>query len=288
MQSRERNIWSTEEKMQSRERNIWRSEGEMRGRERNMRGVERSMWHKIRRGWSAALFCVALFLCTGTDAYAQRANPYLFEIGLQGGIGYYSGDATPYIFMNPREAFGLQFRYKHSKRWAFQAKINRQTIAYNKGVNPLGSTVFGLNELYNIDATAEYNFLRFGSDYEYDDRVKPFTPYIFLGVGTGVYESWWKQKRPNDTDKDVQGYGASFYIPFGIGFKWMFCPRWGLNIAWQHNIYFADNIEGKKDLNDPNGLNGWNIMNMDLTGMLTVGIVIEFSERKGPCLSCDE
>ena len=216
-----------------------------------------------------------LFLLLSSHALAQNELPYLCEIGLQGGIGYYVGEATPHIFMHPREAYGVQFRYKFTKRWAMQLKVSGQRIVGH-------STPFE-NRLYNVDLIAEYNFFRFGSEKNYDDRIKPYTPYIFLGIGTGM-----------NHNNDTANYGPqrflwnSMYIPFGIGFKWKFHDRLGLNIAWQHNIYFADNVEGIKALDNPNGLNGWNIMNMDLTGMLTVALVVELGQAKKPCRVCNE
>ena len=74
----------------------------------------------------------ALLLCLGMTAYAQEQRPYLCEIGLQAGCGYYVGDATPHIFTNPREAYGIHFRYKFTKRWALQVKGLTQRITGNE------------------------------------------------------------------------------------------------------------------------------------------------------------
>ena len=221
-------------------------------------------------------YITILLLCISAQAFAQSELPYLCELGIQGGIGYYSGDATPYIFMNPREAYGVHFRYKFTKRWAVQAKLSGQRI-----VGKTGTTDFE-NRLYNFDVMGEFNFLRFGDKNDYDDRIKPFTPYIFLGVGTGI------NMHDSVFTKGGTPAWSNIYIPFGIGFKWKFHKRCGLNVAWQHNIYFADNIEGKDELDNPNKLNGANIMNMDLTGMLTVGLVVEFGQAKNPCRICNE
>ena len=80
---------------------------------------------------------------------------------------------------------------------------------------------------------------------------------------------------------------ASGYIPLGIGFKWKFAEFVGLNIAWQHKIYFTDNLEAQKTLDNKHQLNGWNWMNCDLKGMLTAGIVFEFARAKKPCRICN-
>ena len=225
-------------------------------------------------------YITILLLCVGVRAFAQNENPYVCEIGLQGGIGYYTGDATPYIFMNPREAYGIQFRYKFNQRFALQVKASGQRIV---GQTTAATTTTPFeNRLYNFDVTGEFNFFRYGNEMEYDDRIKPYTPYIFIGIGSGF----------NMVDSMIIKGGkpawSSIYIPFGIGFKWKFAKRWGLDIAWQHNIYFRDNIEGVPALDNPNGLNGGNIMNMDLTGMLTVGIVFEFGQLEEPCRLCKD
>ncbi len=206
---------------------------------------------------------------------------YHCEVGLQGGCGYYVGDATPHIFMNPLEVFGGQFRYKFDKRWALQAKAQRQRITFRDSDNRLY-----YNPLWHVDVTAEFNFFRFGQR-EYDVRVKPVTPYIFIGLGVSVYNS---QASPWDVDKypmvGANALRAGAYIPLGIGVKWKFADRWQLQAAWQHQVYLADNIEGVVEWNNPNAQNGSNILNNDLTSTLTLGIVFEFAKGKKVCRHC--
>ena len=111
---------------------------------------------------------------------------------------------------------------------------------------------------------------------KYDKRIRCYTPYIFIGLGVGTYGFAKDQK-----------IHATAYVPLGIGFKWKFHEFIGLNIAWQHNIYMADNIEGRAALDNKHQLNGWNWMNCDLTGMLTAGIVFEFARAKKECRICN-
>ena len=213
--------------------------------------------------------CMACLVCAVLSAQAQN-QPYLCELGLQGGCGYYVGDAAPHIFMNPREAYGAHFRYKFTKRWALQAKFSGQRITgndYTMRGEKLGT--MWENRTYNVDVMAEFNFFRFGSANKYDKRIRPYTPYIFLGIGVGYYQA------------------VSAYVPLGIGFKWKFHDWCGLNIAWQHNIYMADNLENRPELDNKYQLNGWNWMNCDLTGMLTVGLVFEFARSPKACRICN-
>jgi len=215
-------------------------------------------------------------LCSVMHAQTN-GQPFLCEFGLQGGCGYYVGDATPHIFMNPREAYGAHFRYKFTKRWAIQAKFSGQRIIGDKyTMNSERLNEKWSNRLYNVDVMAEFNFLPFGEADKNNRRIKPYTPYIFAGLGAGVY---------NGVNEGTMT--ASGYVPLGIGFKWKFHERVGLNIAWQHNIYFADDLEGQSSLNDTHHLNGSNWMNCDVTGMLTAGIVFEFARAKKACKVCN-
>ena len=215
----------------------------------------------------------------GLSAYAQ-GQPYLCEIGLQGGCGYYVGDAAQHIFMHPREAYGVHFRYKFTKRWAIQAKVSGQRITgYDYTMDGRKLDTRWQNQLINVDVMAEFNFFRFGEANRYDKRIKPYTPYIFLGRGAGVYGA-------NGENKPIFNH-AMAYIPLGVGFKWKFHDCVGLNVAWQHNIYMADNLESRESLDNKYQRNGWNWMNCDLTGMLTAGIVFEFGRAKAPCRICN-
>ena len=106
---------------------------------------------------------------------------YHLDIGVQAGLGYYVGDATPHIFQDVKEVLGAQFRYKVDQRWSVQMKGQWQRIMYSV------SDVEYHNPMWNLDATAEFNFFRFGM-HPYDQRVKSITPFLFVGVGTTVYQ----------------------------------------------------------------------------------------------------
>ena len=227
-------------------------------------------------------YIVFLWLaCASLCTWAQ-GQPFLCELGIQGGIGYYVGDGAHHIFMNPREAYGIHFRYKFTKRWALQVKASGQRITgyeyeFTTGALPKRLDTKWTNQLVNVDIMAEFNFFRFGDANTYDKRIKPYTPYIFLGFGGGV----------GGIGRKGSAVYALGYMPLGIGFKWKFAERCGLNIAWQHNIYFSDNLETQEELNDRFEMNGWNWMNCDLTGMMTIGIVFEFARAPKACQICN-
>lgn len=240
---------------------------------------------------------------------------YSCEVGAQLGMGYYVGDATKMIFKDPRDVFGLQFRYKFDQRWAMQIKGQRQRIAYSYRPdatedNPSPLNARFQNPMWNMDVVAEFNFFRLGL-HPYNSHVRPITPFVSLGVGITMSNKVATQYTLEDRNypavdimKNHSGITlGGFYIPVGIGVKWKFSPRWQLQACWQHQIYFSDNIEGymlgydkpeaiqnygPSILNNANDLNGFNIFNNDVVSSLTVGIVFEFGERDQMCYFCDE
>ncbi len=216
-------------------------------------------------------FCLLIISLLSITASFAEERAYLCEFGVQGGLGYYVGDAAAHIFQNVQPAYGAQFRYKFTPRWALQVKGQADNIKFPLQERDAGGkTLMGKNMLMNIDAVAEFNFFRLGMK-QYDTRIKPVTPYMFVGIGLSVYSGF----------ASVTGY-----IPFGFGMKWKFAPRWGLNVAWQQQIYFADNLENKDCYNNTYQLNGSNILNKDFTSSLTLGIVFEFARERAACRTC--
>jgi len=231
-----------------------------------------------------ALLVMFAVLCTALSARAEQL-PYMMDFGVQAGVGYYIGDAEPHPFACPRYAYGAQLRYKFDQRWAIQLKGQYQQIALRNDYSADPDVSLAMNDMVNLDVVGEFNFLRYGQKSQ-DSRVKPITPYIFLGLGMALY---------NRDDKPYRNFAV--YFPFGIGMKWRFATRWQLLLSYQHNLYFADDLENVTFI-DPltqekttpysntYNMNGSNILNNDLTGQLTLGIAFEFAKQKGSCKTC--
>lgn len=229
---------------------------------------------------------------------------YSYEVGAQLGVGYYLGDANNIPFLNSRGVLGAHIRYKIDYRWAIQLKAQRQCIAYkyiieNQNQQPLRPTIYQ-NPIWHGDVVCEFNFFKLGPT-TYDYRIKTFSPYLFLGLGMSVLN---KVAVPVEVGKyeffsqmNNDAINVTFYLPIGIGFKWRIVGRWQLQIAWQHNIYLSDDIEGfipgvdyKSDeelrtvlygvLNNSHEMNGFNIFNNDVVSTLTIGVVYEFGAQK--------
>lgn len=230
---------------------------------------------------------------------------YSLEAGLQAGVGYYLGDANKIPFVGAREVLGAQIRYKFNQRWAVQCKVQRQTLSFLYASKPadgltLPKTDIYANPMWNVDFVGDFNFFRFGP-MSFDSRVKRFTPYVFVGVGMTLDN---KAVQPSTKNMDFptldfKKMNISVYIPVGLGLKWRFAERWQVQLAWQHNIYLLDNVEGYLKgvdfglegmeenvhelkngvLNNSHDMNGFNIFNNDVTSSLTIGVVYEFGSH---------
>lgn len=237
----------------------------------------------------------------------QKGNKeYSYDAGLQIGTGYYIGDANKIPFVQSRYAVGAQFRYKfNNQRFAIQFKMQRTCLAYSYAMEepvdqPIEQPVVPImyqNPMWTADLVCEFNFFKFGSP-SFDYRVKTITPYLFLGIGGSASNKLAAVMAANPFPTlNFKAIEVAVYVPVGIGFKWKFADCWQLQVAWQHQVYLSDNVEGylpnidytEDDklteithgvLDNSHDLNGFNILNNDLTSSLTVGIVYEFGEQK--------
>lgn len=195
------------------------------------------------------------------------------ELGIDAGCGYYVGDATRHIFQNVREAYGMNFRYMFDRRWALRVKgMGHRITGYNSDGTGIVVKKNGMwqNQLVNLDAVAEFNFFPFG-DVRAESRIKPITPYIATGVGVCLHGKWSK---------------VAAYMPFIVGLKWRCAKYCTIHAAWEHDVYFADNLENVPDYDNKHKLNGNNIMNVDVTGKLVVGVAVAFGREKRVCRTC--
>jgi len=214
--------------------------------------------------------CVAMLLAASILHARADERRHLCEFGVEGGCGYYMGDAATLPFKNVREMYGAYFRYRFDQRWALQVKGITQRIVGDNPMAAEGEPTSWHNQLINMDVAAEYNFFRFGGKC-YDRRVKPFTPYILCGVGVSLHSGFEK---------------IAAYIPFGVGVKWKFAPRFNLQLVWQNNIFFTDHLEGVDALDNTYNLNGSNPLNFDMTSTISLGLTFEFAKERKICALC--
>jgi len=126
--------------------------------------------------------CLVVLLAASFLSARADNRRHLCEFGIEGGCGYYIGDATSLPFQHVREAYGVNFRYRFDQRWALMVKGLAHRIMGGFPEKTGAGDQLWSNQLVNIDVDAEFNFFRFGAK-TYDKRVKPITPYILCGVG---------------------------------------------------------------------------------------------------------
>ena len=222
------------------------------------------------------VLCLLGLCLFSSQAWCQRVARNRLEIGVQGGLMYYVGDAHPKMFRDVREAYGAEISYLFTQRWSVMVQATGGRIA-GRAANEQGwpdpQGELWTNYLVSIDAVARFNFLPFGINDKYDLRVKPYTPYIYAGIGLSMHNGFSR---------------CTAYIPVGVGFRWTCSQHVGMYVAWQNNICFGDNLEPVPGYDNIHELNGSNILNFDMTSTIQFGIVFEFAKEKKICKFCNE
>ena len=54
---------------------------------------------------------------------------------------------------------------------------------------------------------------------------------------------------------------------------------------WSHRLLLTDQMEGVKQLNDPEKLNGTNILNYDILSTLSVGFTFDIFKERCKCMN---
>ena len=222
------------------------------------------------------ILCMLVVCLLPLQAYGQRVGHNQVEVGVQGGMMYYVGDANPKMFQNIREAYGAEVSYLFNKRWSVMLQCTAGRLAGRAATEqglPDPNGEMWTNYMVSIDATARFNFLPFGLSDKYDLKVKPYTPYIYAGIGMSMHQGFTQ-------------YAA--YFPVGIGFRWVCSEHIGMYLAWQNNLCFADNLEPDPLYNNIHELNGSNVLNLDIVSTIQFGIVFEFAKEKSVCKFCKE
>ena len=203
-------------------------------------------------------------------SHLQAAEVYHAEIGANTGISYYLGDANNKLFKNPEFTYGLIYRQKFNPRLAIQANWNYTKVS-GTGLLYTGTSIDFSNQIHALDFCGEFNFFDLEKK-DYKPFSKTYSPFIYAGVGAMLYNYEGKQD-------------FMFSYPFGVGLKKMLGYRLNLNIMWSHRLLLTDQMEGVKQLNDPEKLNGTNLFNYDVLSTLSVGLTIDIFKERCKCMN---
>lgn len=208
----------------------------------------------MKRLFSAGLLILFLGTMMPAVAVAQRS-----EIGLLAGGSFYLGDINPKrLFSQTRWAGGLYYRYNINTRWAFRLGVTYGRIqADDKHFDNPRNLNFR-NDLFDVAATMEVNFLNFfiGSERQYR-----FTPYLTAGAAVCFHNpkgyrfseindrTEWIALHPLHTEGQGLPNGpknyslTQFALPFGIGFRYSISSRVAIGVEWTMRLVFSDYLD---------------------------------------------
>lgn len=223
-----------------------------------------------------SLFIMGFFLMiSNIDIQAQE---YKYEIGGAAGTSFYMGDANrTKFYLHPGMSGGLLFRYNLNFLWSIKTGISVANVSgksEDAGNNfPFAQQASFHRTLAELGAQVEFNFFPYSDKYAYLG-TKPYTPYLFTGVG-GTYATGNKTF-----------FGAN--IPFGVGFKYKLKNRMNIGIEFSMRKLFGDDFDVTEkttgwNLDSPFGIESSFLKNKDWYSFTMIFLTWEFSKREDPC-----
>lgn len=225
----------------------------------------------------AALFSILTiaFLSPHALSFSQEYN---YETGAAAGTSFYMGDANKTkLFLHPGIAAGGIYRYNINFHWAVKGNLVAGTLsgdtrdAQNVFPNE-GQTTFK-RTFAELGGQMEYNFFPYSDKYGYLG-TKPYTPYLFAGLGTTV------------ANGDNLFLNAN--VPVGIGFKYKLKNRVNIGFEFSMRKLFGDNLDVTENepalsLDAPYGIESSKLKNQDWYSLTLVFVTWEFGLKKDPC-----
>ena len=222
---------------------------------------------------SKLIILFSMFACT--TAVAQE---YRYEIGGQGGMSMYMGDANPNSFFTGwKPSVGVVFRNNFNFRWAAKGDLSFGLVAGDtknvSNVFPNGAEVSFSRSFFNLGGQMEFNFLPYSDKFAYLNTSK-VSPYAFLGLGATVAPG------KNETF-------LSLNLPIGIGVKYKIKNR--LNVGLEYSVHklFGDGFDAPDtkgfNLNNPYKIDKGLFKNKDWYNTLFLSITWDFGLRDGRC-----
>ncbi len=203
---------------------------------------------------------------------AASAQGYRYEVGPTLGIAGYLGDVNKSnMWAHPGVAGGALMRYVANSRWAFKGNLTYARISgstRDSGIHwPGGLGVDFTSNLYDLSASAEFNFFHFGAGPRYKN-YKRLTPYMVLGVGAVL------------SSTGSGNTGVSLTLPMGVGVKFKLKERLNLGFEFTMRKDFGDRLE---NVSDPYGIKHTFAKNTDWHSLALFTVSYEFSKR---CTKC--
>lgn len=231
---------------------------------------------KIERSVVVSLLALGLFVMISTVSI--RAQEYKYEIGSAVGTSFYMGDANrTKFYLHPGIAGGLLFRYNINFHWGIKAGM---LVGNVSGKSEDSGNVFPFEQqasfrrtLAELGTQAEFNFFPYSDKYAYLG-TRPYTPYLFTGVGI--------------TYATGDNHFIDANIPFGMGFKYKLKNRMNIGIEFSMRKLFRDDFDATQkttewSLDSPYGIQSSLLKNRDWYSFTMIFLTWEFGIREDPC-----
>lgn len=171
------------------------------------------------------------FMLACSQLLAQRS-----EIGFGIGTLNYTGDlARNYNFLNSKPAATVFYRSNLSKVVSFRVSLTGGKIGASDK-RPVDAFATQRNASFNLflmelSAVMEYHFLNWRDN----RRMLRFSPYLFGGLG--LFGMTGNKSKPEEYS-NIQGA-----VPFGVGFKYVYNPKWYFSLEFGPRKTFFDYLD---------------------------------------------
>lgn len=223
-----------------------------------------------------ALRLIMIFLTIAVmSAKAQDDPEYRMEIGVGAGMTGYLGDFNGNLTKDLQPMASLVGRYNFNPWMALRlnlgwGKMKGSSADVETYYPDYAETPYEFkNNLYDFSVTYEYNFMPYGTGWDYRGS-KRFTPYVFGGLGVSYVKA------------DDKGH-AGFQVPLGLGVKYKIGERVNLGLEWAIHFTQSDWLDGVKD---PYYIKSSGIFkNTDCYSALQLTLTYSFSPK---CVNCNK
>lgn len=222
-----------------------------------------------------AILTAILVVGTSLAAHAQDDPEYRMEIG--GGVGLtgYLGDFNGNLTKDLQPMASVMWRYIFNPWTALRTDVSYgkmkgssedvETWYPDYADNPYQFS----NTLYDLSVTYEYNFLPYGTGWDYRG-AKRITPFVFAGLGMCMAKTPEKSR-------------LGFSLPLGIGVKCKVGERVNIGVEWAMHLTQSDWLDGVKD---PYYIKSSGIFkNTDCFSQLQVSLTYSFAPK---CVNCNK
>ncbi len=224
-------------------------------------------------------FVFLLLLITAVfDDNEVKAQEYKHEAGGMLGTSFYLGDANrTRFYLHPGFVGGVLYRYNINFHWAAKTSLLAGEVSGStrdvNNVFPLEQQTSFNRIFIDWGGQVEFNFLPFSDKFSYKD-TKPYTPYVFAGIGA--------------TFATGNKFFLNTNVPVGIGVKYKIKERMNIGFEFSVRKLFRDDFDAVEknadwDLDAPYGIKSSIFKNQDWYSLTMISLTWDFGIRHDPC-----